>query len=280
LFQGLSAPLIAALLGVGLCWGLAAQTQQSSAVHASSSTPGRKEFLSTCSGCHGLDGKGGDRAPGIASGSDAAKLSEAELKRIVTQGIPGAGMPSFSFLGQPELTSILGYLRVLQGKGSNSKMPGDPHKGASLFVGTARCSECHMAAGAGGFIASDLSAYGNGRTPAEIRQAITAPNRDPDHHVKKATAVTRDGKTYEGVVRTEDNFSLVLQAQDGAFVSLQKADIARMSYDPASLMPQDYGSTLSARELDDLVSYLMSLQSKTDVAAGKKTTKRHWEDGN
>jgi hypothetical protein len=59
---------------------------------------------------------------------------------------------------------------------------------------------------------------------------------------------------------------------------LQKADLASMSYDSASLMPKDYGSTLSARELNDLVSYLMSLQSRVDVAAAKKGTKRHWDD--
>lgn len=240
--------------------------------------PGKKEFQSTCSGCHGLDGKGGDRAPNIASGSDAARLSDAELMRIVSRGIPGAGMPSFSFVGQPELTSIVGYLRVLQGKGAIAQMPGDPHNGALLFVGKARCSECHMAAGKGGFLANDLTAYGEGRTPAEIRHAITAQDKDPDQHVKIGTAITREGKTYRGIVRTEDNFSLVLQTEAGEFVSLQKADLASMSYDSDSLMPKDYGSRLSARELDDLVSYLMSLQPAVDVAAAKKGAKRHWDD--
>ena len=187
-------------------------------------------------------------------------------------------MPSFSFLGQPELTSILGYLRVLQGKGARAQMPGDLHNGASLFVGKARCSECHMAEGKGGFLANDLTAYGKGRTPAQIRDAITLPEKDQDQHVKLATATTREGKTYRGLVRTEDNFSLVLQTQDGEFVSLQKADLATMSYDSVSMMPKDYGSTLSARELDDLVSYLMSLQSSVDLAAAKKGAKRHWDD--
>lgn len=268
---------VLAFLGFGLCWGLAAQTRQSSDLHDSGGA-GKKAFVANCSGCHGLDGKGGDRAPSIASGSDAARLSDAELKRIVTGGIAGAGMPSFSFVGQTELTSILGYLRVLQGKGASAQMPGDPHNGASLFVGKARCSECHMAAGKGGFLANDLTAYGKGRTPAEMRQAITAPDKDPDQHVKLATAITRKGKTYTGLVRTEDNFSVVLQTQNGEFVSVQKADLENMSYDSASLMPKDYGSTLSARELDDLVSYLMSLQSSVDVAAAKKGMKRHWDD--
>ena len=269
---------MAVCLGVGFGWGLAAQTQQSHPLHDPSRAAGRKEFLSTCSGCHGLDGKGGDRAPNIASGSDAARLSDAELKRIVTRGIPGAGMPSFSFLGQPELTSILSYVRVLQGKGASAQMPGDPHNGASLFVGRAHCSECHMASGKGGFLASDLTAYGNGRTPAEIREAITVPDKDPDQHLKVAIATTRDGTRYRGIVRTEDNFSLVLQMPAGEFVSLQKTDLASLSYDSDSLMPKDYGSTLTARELDDLVSYLMSLQSSIDVANAKKHTKRHWDD--
>ena len=187
-------------------------------------------------------------------------------------------MPSFSFFRttRTDLNSRLPPGAAGEG-GTRANARGSAQR-RFFFVGKARCSECHMAEGKGGFLANDLTAYGKGRTPAQIRDAITLPEKDQDQHVKLATATTREGKTYRGLVRTEDNFSLVLQTQDGEFVSLQKADLATMSYDSVSMMPKDYGSTLSARELDDLVSYLMSLQSSVDLAAAKKGAKRHWDD--
>ena len=125
-------------------------------------------------------------------------MSDAELKRIVTSGVSGAGMPPFGFLGGAQITSIVRYLRTLQGKGTTGRMPGDPQQGATVFFGKAGCSECHMANGKGGFIASDLTAYGNGRNPAEIREALVAPRSDPDQGPKQAVVVTRSGQKIQG----------------------------------------------------------------------------------
>lgn len=260
---------------IGLCWG--AEQPQQSRSRNTVSTPGKKLFAGNCSGCHGLDAKGGDRAPSIASGSNAARLSESELKHIVTNGVSGSGMPPFGFLGDAQINSVVEYLRSLQGRGATAQMPGDPQRGSELFFGKAQCSECHMAAGKGGFIASDLTGYGSGRSPAEIRQALTVRDKDSDRIVKQAVVVTREGQKYAGVIRTEDNFSLVLQTRDGGFVSMQKTDLASVSYEENPLMPE-YGSKLSSHEIDDIVSYLMSLKPHIDPAAAEKNAKRHWED--
>jgi hypothetical protein len=47
-----------------------------------------------------------------------------------------------------------------------------------------------------------------------------------------------------------------LQTLDGRFVFLNKTDISRSAAVPEGLMPRDYGSTLSAADVDNLVSYL------------------------
>lgn len=269
--------LIPLLLMAVLSWASTAQSQQSGTRY-SAGAAGKKAFVANCSGCHGLDGSGGDRAPTIAAGSDAARLSDAELMRVVSKGIAGAGMPPFGSLGARQITSVVGYLRTLQGAGKSVGLPGNPQRGATLFFGKARCSECHMANGKGGFIASDLSDYGSGRTPAKIRESLVAPQKDPDQNAKQAVVMTRGGRRYKGVVRVEDNFSLVLQTTAGEFVSVQKSELANILYDARSLMPDDYGSTLTSGELDDLVSYLMSLPQRGDSAASKKTQGHHRED--
>jgi hypothetical protein len=43
-------------------------------------------------------------------------------------------------------------------------------------------------------------------------------------------------------------------------------------------MPQDYASTLTAAELNDVVSYLMQLEANIDPAAAKQRSKRNWEE--
>ena len=39
------------------------------------------------------------------------------------------------------------------------------------------------------------------------------------------TATTTNGDSYQGIIRNEDNFSLQLQSEDGAFHFLSKADL-------------------------------------------------------
>jgi cytochrome c oxidase cbb3-type subunit 3 len=266
---------------VGMATLLASQglpSRNASRRDPGSAEQGKQAFAANCSVCHGLDGSGGERAPSIASGSDAAKLSPADLKRIVTNGIAGAGMPPFASLGQPEIQSVVSYLRTLQGKGNTIQLPGNSERGSTLFFGKAGCSSCHMAAGKGGFLAADLTAYGQGRSPDEIRDAITTPGKDLDQRIRQAAVVFRDGKKYSGVVRTEDNFSIALQTLDGQFVLAPKSDLANIAYNSTPVMPTDYATTLSSAELNDVISFLMNLKQNNDPSAARKTGKRNWED--
>jgi cytochrome c oxidase cbb3-type subunit III len=269
------------LLLSGAGWLLAAQSQpnRTSSLNGNERVAaGKKAFVANCTGCHGLDASGGDRAPGISAGSEAAKLSDIELNRTIKNGIAGAGMPPFATLGDAQIRSIVAYLRDLQGKAGTEKAPGDPQQGAALFFGKARCAECHMAVGRGGFIASDLTDYAASRTPAEIRQAITAPATNHEREGKRAVVETRRGEKFSGVVRNEDNFSLAMQTTEGKFLLLEKSDLAQISYTSEPLMPTDYNSTLTSRELDDLVSYLMQLRRKRDPAASQNAARRGWGD--
>jgi cytochrome c oxidase cbb3-type subunit III len=65
-----------------------------------------------------------------------------------------------------------------------------------------------------------------------------------------------NGTKYEGVLRAENNFTVVLQTEDGAFHSISRDRMATLA-SKQSLMPQDYGKTLTLKELNDVVSYLI-----------------------
>ncbi len=144
---------------------------------------GQQIFATNCAGCHGGDGKGSDKAPGIATMQSVISLSNADLMKIVHDGT-AAGMPPFAQLGDPGITAVVTYLRTLQGVGSDGKpiaiapvvaVNGSVANGRSLFFGKAQCSSCHMIAGEGGVLGSDMTAYAVTHQPAAIQQSILTP---------------------------------------------------------------------------------------------------------
>jgi len=219
--------------------------------------PGREAFVTYCSNCHGIDGRGGEHAPNIASDPAIRGLSDAGLLTVLHNGIPSAGMPSFSDLGSGRLKLILDYVRVLQGKQAEASVPGNPVLGRKLFFGAAACSRCHMVDGVGGFLGPDLSAYSFSHSSEEIRQAILSPNKALSPGSDTVLAITRDGQRFLGIARNEDNFSLQLQTPDGNFHLLQKSGLVTVRHEPWSLMPSNYRSKLSDADIRDLISFLV-----------------------
>jgi cytochrome c oxidase cbb3-type subunit 3 len=220
--------------------------------------PGQITFSASCAGCHGLDGRGSEKAPNIAGNVKVQHLTDAQLSDIISNGIPGTGMPPFRSLSPAQVRSIVGYLHTLQGRVKARALPGDPGEGKKVFFGKGECSTCHTISGEGGFLGPDLSTYGSAMSADAILKSILNQSRIIPSGYKPATVTTRDGTRVEGVVRNEDNFSVQLQTKDGSFLFLQKADVQSLEYATQSLMPINYGDRLSHSELNDLISFLMS----------------------
>ena len=263
--------VVAATMSTGILRG---QLQSPTPQQSPSQTPPRPEsevgqqlFSSSCAGCHGLDGRGGEHAPNIATVSTVQNLSDRDLIRIVHDGIQSAGMPGFgSRFNDGQIQAVVRYLRVLQGRQATVRLPGNAENGRAIFFGKAECSKCHAIDGKGGFIATDLSSYGGTHTAGEMERAITEPNKFLDPRQRTVVVVTRDGEKLSGVARNEDNFSLQLQTLDGAFHMLNKSELARLERQPRSIMPDDYGSKLSRGELNDLIRYLAAAGAKRSAS--------------
>jgi cytochrome c oxidase cbb3-type subunit 3 len=223
---------------------------------------GQALYQTNCAGCHGLDGRGGEHAPDIATIQRLQRLTQAELLRTIRDGVPDSGMPAFgSRLKREQLTAVAVYLRSLQGAQKSVPLPGHPDTGRSLFFNKAGCSTCHMVAGEGGFLAGDLSSYAATHSIEQIHEAILNPNNNLDPRHAFAAVATSDGQQYTGIIRNEDSFSLQLQSCDGAFHLFEKSTLAAIKREPRSVMPVNYGSTLSPQDLDDLISYLLRIAS-------------------
>lgn len=268
------ANLKALLLALGLCFLLLAfnislsSGQQISASDDPKVTHGmgRTAYNSACAGCHGLDGRGSDKAVNISGSEQTRHLSDAQLTSIISNGVPGTGMPAFHNLSEKQTRAIIGYLRSLQGKSEAQNLPGNARHGKVIFFGNGGCSSCHTISGEGGFLGPDLSHYGAGLPSKEIRDEIVKSQRVPPQGYRQALLVTNAGDRLEGIIRNEDNFSIQLQTKDGAFHFFQKSELRSLDRLDASLMPTDYGERLSAGELDDLVSYLMTASPNASKA--------------
>jgi putative heme-binding domain-containing protein len=263
-----------AAFGLLTSLGLALRAQNKRAADRSVDAPRRAEaktsFDSICASCHGLDGRGGERGPDIVTRPDTVNKSDMDLFRVLEEGRTAAGMPSFASYGRDRLLALVDYLRTLEGRSNETPLPGDPARGKTLFFGKAKCSDCHMVGGRGGFFGQDLTAYAARLGADEVRAAIVNPNKDLDPRRGLVTVTLGDATALTGVARNEDNFSLQLQTPDGAFHFLDKSDIRSLSYVGTSLMPADYGTTLSPAELNDLVSYLLFTAKSGEAEKAKR----------
>ena len=226
------------------------------------SSRAQQSFAKRCAGCHGLDGKGAERAPDIVTNPKVRQFTDEQLFQILQNGVPNTSMPAFDYLGDDLLRALVLHLRRLQGNRSVTTLPGNAQRGKDLFFGKGECSSCHMVQGQGGFFGSDLTAYAGGRSPETIHDAIVFPNRDLDPRRRTVIAILPDGESFEGLAQNEDNFSIQLLTRDGVLHLLSKSSLAKLAHRDESPMPADYSKRLSAAEIDDLVNFLWSTASQ------------------
>jgi putative heme-binding domain-containing protein len=226
---------------------------------------GRALFRSNCAFCHGMTA-GGGRGPNLASGQLSHGNSDAAIKRVVRLGVPGTTMPSFTDLGDDDLTQLLEYLRSLQHQNSSSQqnLPGDAAKGMQTYAKSG-CAGCHRIGEQGSVFGPDLSRIGASRSVEYIRESILKPSADIPEAFEGVTAVLKDGKRVRGVRVNEDTFSLQLRDSAQKIRMYQKSELREVIYEKNSLMPA-YDS-LSKDDLENLVAYLAGLRGAVDDTA-------------
>ena len=251
--------LVGCICCLSIAFASVSHAQQNALSKGKAANPVAAVFGSNCAVCHGSDGRGGERAPNIATKREVVNLSDAQLTVILNKGVLASGMPPFSYLGNEKIMQLVQYLRELQGVAGSSQAPvnGDAGEGENIFFAEGSCSHCHMIHGKGGFLGEDLSTYARGRSSEAIRAAILHPGDSPGGADHIVDIQTPEGNSYRGLIRSRDNFNIVLQGEDGAYHSVARDRIKKMVTDSQPLMPQDYGTKLDEKRIDDLVSYLL-----------------------
>jgi putative heme-binding domain-containing protein len=215
-------------------------------------------YATQCTQCHGPTG---DQVAGVdlRSGRFRNVASDDDLRRIVTQGIPGTSMPGRR-LDPPEITGIIAFIRNMRDFNAASVMLGDRARGQATFE-EAKCSTCHQVNGAGSHLGPDLSEIGRSRPAGALQQSLVDPASRMMPINRPVRIVTKDGKTINGRRLNEDTFTVQLIDDQERLLSLSKADFREYTILKTSTMPS-YKDKLNTQEMADLLAYLVSLKGR------------------
>ena len=233
---------------------------------------GQELYNRTCTGCHGYDGTPGEQGPALgAAGRRYLRTSDQEIFDAIRKGIPGTLMPGTG-LSEADAWKVAAYIRSLRGTAIDTPAAGDSAHGEQIFWAKGACGDCHMIRGRGGLLGPDLSNLAGRRKLYSIRDALTKTEHrvatDGGRHelslaplntYQAVRVVTRDGKTWSGVLMNEDNFSVQMLGSDNELHMFARDELRQVVYEPKGLMPTDYDKRLTAEEFQDLLAFLSRL---------------------
>jgi alcohol dehydrogenase (cytochrome c) len=101
---------------------LEASLQYSSSASEADRLAGSRIFRERCSGCHGIDGSGGQVAPSLTRSEYDHGDSDLAIYQILRDGIPGTAMPSAG-LPLRELLQVMAHVKMLQAHSSEDETP-------------------------------------------------------------------------------------------------------------------------------------------------------------
>jgi cytochrome c oxidase cbb3-type subunit 3 len=219
---------------------------------------GRKLFQVQCALCHGPNGEGG-RGPMLTHAKLSHAPDDAALLKVIEEGIRGTEMPGAGALSDREMRQTAAYVRSL-GKVALKPVPGDPVHGAEIYRGRGNCAGCHSIRGEGGVAGPDLSAIGESRSAAYLRDSLVNPGAAVPEGYLLVTVTLNNGDRVTGVRVNEDSFSIQIRDSDGRSYSFWKKDLAQVDRQPGKSPMPSYRAQLSDAELTDVVAYLASLK--------------------
>ena len=216
---------------------------------------GEQLYKENCIECHGPEG---DEVPDVDLGRGRFRraTTDPELVGIVLRGIPNTAMPPSNF-SEAQASAIVQFLRAKARRAAASA--GNAANGRALFTGKGSCTSCHRVNGVGARTGPDLSDVGRMRHSTDIERAIVEPDFIVVPSNRYIRLVTRDGATITGRMLNQDMFTVQLIDSKEQLRSLARADLKEFTFLDKSPMPSFRGK-LSAQEINDLVSYLVSLQ--------------------
>jgi putative heme-binding domain-containing protein len=137
---------------------------------------------------------------------------------------------------------------------SDQLPPGDLSRGRAVFNRT--CLACHRLYDAGGDVGPELT--GSDRaTPDYVLENVLDPSAAVSRDYALTNVATTDGRTISGIIREQNDSSLVIQTANERII-LPREDLEAIKPSSISMMPEGQLERLSPQEVRDLFAYLAS----------------------
>lgn len=133
------------------------------------------------------------------------------------------------------------------------KLKGDSGNGLRVFQKT--CAACHRLADVGQQVGPNL-AVTRDKPPEWFLPALLDPNRGVEAQFLNYTAVTKQGKTYSGILAEESGNSITLVGPGGERHVLLRNNLDELSSTGKSLMPEGLEKELTPQAVADLIAWL------------------------
>lgn len=136
--------------------------------------------------------------------------------------------------------------------------PPSPDEGRIVF--DQNCAVCHKIGDEGGDIGPNLDGIGAWGQHG-LAEKILDPNRNINETFRTYTIELKDGRVMTGLYRGEEGEVMVFADITGQEFTVPKDDIEARTPSRYSLMPDNFGESLSQQELNALLTYLLSLKN-------------------
>jgi putative heme-binding domain-containing protein len=155
--------------------------------------------------------------------------------------------------------------KILDAYADVATLTGDVNRGRTIFGKV--CSVCHRLEEVGHEVGPDLAAVVT-KPAAYLLQEILDPNRNVDSRYQEYQAMTRDGRSFTGLLAAETATSITLRGPEGKQVVLLRREVEELSSSGRSLMPEGLEKDISKRDMADLLTYLVTAARPPKKFAG------------
>lgn len=132
-------------------------------------------------------------------------------------------------------------------------MAASKERGAAVYKKT--CSKCHKINGEGHNVGPDISDTRR-RSRDALLYDILDPNRRVDPQFSEYIVVTRDGRTFNGLLVSDSESEIVLRQPEGKQQTIARTDIDELQATNKSLMPEGIEKDVSVQQMADLIAFL------------------------
>ena len=220
---------------------------------------GARLYGEHCDRCHGANGNGVNSVD-LRSGKFRNATTDQQLRTVITNGFPTAGMPPFKF-DPADLTGLVAFLRNMTSIDRGSLKSGNPAHGQLIVETKGACLSCHRINEKGSRKGPNLSDIGANRSAGSLERSLIDPSSQMWPINRPVRIVTRDGRVINGRRLNEDTYTVQISDEEGRLLSLNKPELREFTVSTKSSMPS-YKEELTSEELSDVVTYLLSLKGQ------------------